>query len=251
MSNSHIMLKATITVVHAKSSGVIKYSFDLYSSFPIVFLASPMTSAATPDFQAIPTATELADKKYGRVLGTYMENMRLKIGILKTFAMSISFVLVSLMPVSVFVYIPGSTIMAGMNMAKSSESIHKSESITKDATGTDFITFTGSHISDSKNILRDANMAKISPKIIPIVKPRAIFLRVDIIDNLNVAEGSRSFNSTEKTLPGVGKKTSLSMVMARMCHMTIQKMMDMPYRLSFIKFLCLLVLIFKIEHFLL
>lgn len=216
-----------------------------------MFFASPMTSAATPDFHAIPTATELADKKYGRVLGTYMENIRLEIGILKTFAISISFVLVSLIPVSVFVNMPGRTIMAGINIAKSFESIHKRESITKDATGTDFIIFTGSHISASKNILKDAKMAKISPKIIPIVKPRAIFLRVDIIDNLNVAEGNRSSNSTIKTLPGVGKKTSLSMVMARMCHMTIQKMMDMPYRLTFIKFLCLLLLIFKIEHLLL
>lgn len=138
--------------------------------------------------------------------------------------------------------------MAGINIAKSFESIHKRERITKDATGTDFMTFTGSHISASRNILRDAKMAKISPKNIPIINPKAIFFRVKITDNLNVAVGKRSFISTLKTLLGVGKKTSLSMCRARMCHITIQKAMDMPYKLSFIKFLCLLLLIFKIEH---
>lgn len=138
--------------------------------------------------------------------------------------------------------------MAGINIAKSSESIHKRERMTKDATGTDFITFTGNHISASRNTLREANTARISPKAIPIVKPKAIFFRVEATDNRNVAEGNKSFISTLKTFPGVGKKTSLSMLTARTCHTTIQKMMDMPYRLKFIKFLCLLVLIFKIEH---
>lgn len=44
----------------------------------MVFLAKPITSAATPDFHAMPTAMELADKKYGSVLGIYIENILLE-----------------------------------------------------------------------------------------------------------------------------------------------------------------------------
>lgn len=51
-----------MTIVQAKSSGVIRYIFVLYSSFPIEYLAKPIISAAIPAFHAIPIANELADK---------------------------------------------------------------------------------------------------------------------------------------------------------------------------------------------
>ena len=63
------MLKATITIVHANSSGVKRYILALYNSFPIEFLASPIISAATPAFHAMPIAIELAESVYGIILG--------------------------------------------------------------------------------------------------------------------------------------------------------------------------------------
>ena len=43
-----------ITIVHAKSSSVIRYNFALYNSLPIESAGKPITSAAIPDLKHNP-----------------------------------------------------------------------------------------------------------------------------------------------------------------------------------------------------
>ena len=54
-----------MTTVQAKRSSVMKYTLDSYSFSPMDPEATPMTSAATPDFQLMPRATEQAENKKG------------------------------------------------------------------------------------------------------------------------------------------------------------------------------------------
>ena len=52
-----------ITIVHAKRSGVFRYIFALYSFSPIEPEGTPITSAATPAFQHIPSESLHAERK--------------------------------------------------------------------------------------------------------------------------------------------------------------------------------------------
>ena len=91
-------------------------------------------------------------------------------------------------------------------------------------------------------------MASISPQANPIRKPYPIFQSDEMTDNLKVSEGSKLCINTSKTCFGVGKKISLSICSAAKCHIIIHNIMDDTYRLKRIKFVYLLLLIFKIEH---
>lgn len=152
--------------------------------------------------------------------------MRLNTGTLNKVAISRSLSPVCLSPVRVFIYNVGKTIRAGMNVANCSVSIQSSERITKEATGTDFITFIGNHSKTLTGAKRYDSIANVIPKRAPKRKPFPMasseFRRL----SLKASDGSSSFISTEKTLPGVGKKISLSILMAAMCQMIIQKKME-------------------------
>ena len=91
-------------------------------------------------------------------------------------------------------------------------------------------------------------MASISPQANPIRKPYPIFQSDEMTDNLKVFEGNKSCANTSKTRLGVGRNISLSTCSAAKCHIRIHKIIDATYRLKRIKFLYLLLLIFKIEH---
>ena len=123
-------------------------------------------------------------------------------------------------------YSAGSTIIAGINTAKSSESSHSNTSMTKDATGTDFMILTGNHINASIKLLIEAKIAKIIPIIPPIIKPVQICTREVKRLVQKISDGSKSWNKTFKTLDGVGKKISLSIIEADTCHIHIHIKME-------------------------
>ena len=82
--------------------------------------------------------------------------------------------------------------MAGIKTAKSLESIQRRDRITKDATGTVFITFIGNQRKASITKLREANMANARPDTKPIRNPQPILERDESMGNLKVSDGSRS-----------------------------------------------------------
>ena len=102
------------------------------------------------------------------VLGIYINTIRLKNGTRKISAMSNNLSFVCWIPVKVLIYKVGRTIMAGINTDKSSASSHNSTRITKEATGTDFITFIGNHTNVLNISLTEEKMARIIPMMPPI-----------------------------------------------------------------------------------
>ena len=86
-------------------------------------------------------------------------------------AISASFLSVCFIPVRVLIYNMGNTIIAGIKTARPSASIHKSASMTNEATGTAFITFMGSHKNISIIPLIEDNTARSIPAMLPNKKP--------------------------------------------------------------------------------
>lgn len=62
-------LKTKITAVQANNSAVLRYILAIYSLSPMVPSGIPITSAAAPDFQLIPTALLQALSRKGITQG--------------------------------------------------------------------------------------------------------------------------------------------------------------------------------------
>lgn len=152
------------------------------------------------------------------------------------------------MPVRVLIYRVGRTIMAGIKIDKSSESIHRRVNITKDATGTDFMIFIGNHKNILMIRLKADNTAKIMPDTPPKRKPAPMCAREAVMLVRKLSDGNRSFHRTEKTLPGVGRKISLLMLVAAMCHIKSQTKTDAIYPTRVMKLLTFFLLALNIEH---
>lgn len=131
-------------------------------------------------------------------------------------------------------YNTGKTIKKGIKMESLFEGSHNKVNIVKDATGMDLIIFIGNQRNILMASLIDDKTARNIPRAVPAKKPVPILKREVLILNQNAFEGIISFKRTEKTLIGVGKKSSLDSFTAASCQRTIHKRMDKRYRTAFL-----------------
>lgn len=139
-----------MVMVHANNFGVSRYNLALYSSLPMEPRISPIISAAMPDFQANPTATEAALARDGITEGIKIYRMRFINDNLYTLANSSILRSVFLSADSIWEYIIGMTIEADMSVESADDLSHNRARITNDATGTARITLTGILIKASR-----------------------------------------------------------------------------------------------------
>ena len=118
----------------------------------------PMTSAATPDFQARPMDTDSAEVRLGISAGSVTQRSRFIRGMWNTLAISVSRGSICRRPSSVPAYTTGSTITATIRRLSRREGTQISAAITKDATGTD-------RMADSSGASRSATAAHRAARV--------------------------------------------------------------------------------------
>jgi len=97
-------------------------------------------------------------------------------GTLKTFAISRSFLSIFSSPISIFVYMIGSTIRKLMNVDRYAVLIQTSVNMINDATGVAFIIEITGDRKSRKNVLLFDNKANTTPKMFARMKPKNIFV---------------------------------------------------------------------------